>query len=244
SKVELNEKGMAIFKTQVNAIGNQSIPVKVSFFDQDGKQQERSFNVEYTVGQANASIALDKMNVLYIGVDNPVSIAASGGGDDRVQVSIAGGGGSVTKTSAGKYNVKVTTPGQEAVITVTVDGKVAGASKFRVRNIPAPTGTVGSFASGDNINAGAFRAQAGVGAYIKDFPFDIQYDVVSYSLSMDNDDGDIETADCQGTYWSANAKRIIDRNSKPGRTITIDNLRAKGPDGKIFKLGSLVYYLK
>ena len=26
---------------------------------------------------------LDKMNVLYIGVDNPVTIAASGGGDDK-----------------------------------------------------------------------------------------------------------------------------------------------------------------
>ena len=42
---------------------------------------------------ANASIALDKMNVLYIGVDNPITIAASGGGDDKVQASITGGGG-------------------------------------------------------------------------------------------------------------------------------------------------------
>ncbi|HYO21326.1 MAG TPA: gliding motility protein GldM, partial [Flavisolibacter sp.] len=214
SKVELNEKGMALFKTQANAIGNHTIPVRVAFVDQDGNPQERSFNVEYTVGQANASIALDKMNVLYIGVDNPVSIAASGGGDDRIQVSINGGGGSVNRIGAGKYNVRVTTPGQEAIITVTVDGKVAGASKFRVRNIPAPTGTVGAFPSGETINAGAFKAQAGVGAYIKDFPFDIQYDVISYSVSIDNDEGDIETADCQGTYWSANAKRIIDRNSK------------------------------
>ena len=40
--------------------------------------------IDYTVGQANASIALDKMNVLYIGVENPISVAASGGGDDKI----------------------------------------------------------------------------------------------------------------------------------------------------------------
>ena len=62
-----------------------SVPVTISYIDQDGKAQTITKTVEYTVGQANASIALDKMNVLYIGVDNPVTIAASGGGDDKVQ---------------------------------------------------------------------------------------------------------------------------------------------------------------
>ena len=244
SNVSLNEKGMAVYKVAAGTIGSHSVPVTVSFTDQDGKPQTRTFNVEYTVGQSNASIALDKMNVLYIGVDNPVSIAASGGGDDKVQVSISGGGGSITKTGAGKYNVRVSSPTEDCIITVSVDGKVAGSSRFRVRSIPAPTGTVGGFASGDNVNAGAFRAQAGVGAYIKDFPFDIKYDVVSYSISVDNDEGDIETADVQGVYFSSRAKQIINQNAKPGRTVTIDGLRARGPDGRVFKIPSLVYYIK
>lgn len=242
--VPLNEKGMAVYKSAAGTLGQHTIPVNVTFLDQDGKQQTRTFPVEYTVGQSNASIALDRMNVLYIGVDNPVSIAASGGGDDKVQVSISGGAGSISKISAGKYNVKVGSPTEDCIITVNVDGKVAGSSKFRVRNIPAPTGTVGGFPSGENINAGAFKAQAGVGAYIKDFPFDIKYDVVSYSITIDNDEGDVETADCQGVYWSANAKRIIDRNVKPGRMVTVDNIRARGPDGRTFKIGTLVYYIK
>lgn len=239
-----NEKGMGVYKTQVNSLGSQTIPVKVSFVDQDGKPQERIIPVEYFVGQSNASIALDRMNVLYIGVDNPVSIAASGGGDDKVSATISGGGGTITKSSAGKYNVRVASPTEDCIITVTVDGKVAGSSKFRVRNIPAPTGTIGGFASGDNINAAAFRAQAGVGAYIKDFPFDIKYEVVSYSMSIDDDDGDIKTADCTGSYFSNLANTYKNQYSKPGRMVTIDNLRARGPDGKTFKIGTLVYYLK
>ena len=244
SRVSLNEKGMAVYKTAAGTIGNHSVPVTVAFKDQDGNPQTRTFNVEYTVGQANASIALDRMNVLYIGVDNPVSVAASGGGDDKVQVSMTGGGGTVTKIGAGKYNVRVTSPTDDAVITVSVEGKVAGSSRFRVRSIPAPTGTVGGMASGESVNAGAFRAQAGVGAYIKDFPFDIQYDVVSYSFSVDDDEGDIKTADVQGVYFSSLAKQYINQYVKPGRTVTIDNLRARGPDGRTFKVPTLVYYIK
>jgi gliding motility-associated protein GldM len=244
SRVSLNEKGMAVYKMAAGTIGNHSVPVTVAFRDQDGNPQTRTFKVDYTVGQANASIALDKMNVLYIGVDNPVSVAASGGGDDRVQVSMNGGGGSISKIGPGKYNVRVTQPSEDAVITVSVDGKVAGSSRFRVRNIPAPTGTVGGLPSGANMNAGALRAQSGVGAYIKDFPFDIQYDVVSYSLSIDNDEGDIVSEAVQGVFFSNRAKQILNANAKPGRTLTIDELRARGPDGRVFKIPSLVYYIQ
>ena len=97
------------------------------------------------VGSANASIALDKMNVLYIGVNNPVTIAASGGGDDKVNVSITGGGGSISKVGAGKYIVKVSQQSDDCRINVSVDGKVVGASQFRVRQIPGAQATVGGF---------------------------------------------------------------------------------------------------
>ncbi|RYD89458.1 MAG: gliding motility protein GldM, partial [Sphingobacteriales bacterium] len=164
----LGEDGQAKLKIQGGGLGKHSVPVTIRFMDQDGKEQVVTKNVEYTVGQANASIALDKMNVLYIGVDNPVTIAASGGGDDRIQAQIIGGGGNISKVSAGKYIVRVSSVTDNAKIQVSVDGKVAGVSEFRVRTIPTPTATVGGYASGDNVNAGTFRAQAGVGAYIKD----------------------------------------------------------------------------
>ena len=101
----LGDDGAAHFKTTVNNIGTSSIPVSITYTDQEGKQQTIKKTVEYTVGQANASIALPKMNVLYIGVDNPVNIAASGGAE-QLQVSIAGGGGSISG-SRGNYVARV-----------------------------------------------------------------------------------------------------------------------------------------
>ncbi|MCU7548525.1 gliding motility protein GldM [Chitinophagaceae bacterium LB-8] len=235
--------GVAKMKLAAGGIGNHSIPVRISYIDQDGQRKTIEESVEYTVGQANASIALDKMNVLYINVDNPLTIAASGGGDDKVQVSISGGGGSITKIGPGKYNARVTSVSDDCRITVSVDGKVAGASQFRVRTIPDPVATVGGLPSGDNVSAGAFKAQSGVAAWIKDFPFDLKYTVTSFTLTADTDDGDIVEAPCTGNTWSPSAQNVI-KGLKAGRLVTIDNIRAVGQDGRSRKLPSLVYYIK
>ena len=239
----LGEDGQAKLKMQGGGLGKHSVPIVIRFKDQDGKDQVINKTVEYTVGQASASIALDKMNVLYIGVANPVSVAASGGGDDRISVAISGGGGRYEKTGAGKYNFFVNSVTDNCTITVLVDGKPAGASQFRVRTIPDAVATVGGEPSGANIPAGAFKAQGGVAAWVKDFPFDLKYTVTSFTLTADTDDGDIIEARCTGNTWSAQAQGVL-KGLKAGKTVTIDDIRAQGPDGRNRHLPSLVYYIK
>jgi len=230
--------------TASSSLGTHKIRVNITYTDQDGNKQSIPKDIEYTVGQSSASIALDEMNVLYIGYNNKVSIAASGAGDDKVEARITGGGGSLVKEGGGHYIAKVNTVTDDCKITVYVDGKVAGQSQFRVRTIPQPVGTVGGFASGDNVNAGAFKAQSGVGAYIKDFPLNLRYSVVSFTITADDPStGDILEENCTGNLWSPRAQNIV-KNLTPGRMVTIDNLRAQGPDGRIQKLPSLVYYIR
>jgi gliding motility-associated protein GldM len=244
STVAIGEDGAAHTKMAGGGIGEHSIPVSVTFVNQEtGKPQTITQLVKYTVGQANASIALDKMNVLYIGVDNPVTISASGGGDDKVQASIVGGSGTMTKLGSGHYNVRVNSVTDDCKINVVVDGKTVGVSQFRVRTIPAPVATVGGVASNENMSVGQFRAQGGVGAYIKDFPFELKYQVVSFTLTADNAEGDIDEAPCTGNLWSPKALNMV-KNLQPGRTVTIDNIRAQGPDGRVVKIPGLTYYIK
>jgi gliding motility-associated protein GldM len=240
ANVPTNEKGMAVYKTAAGSIGSHTIPVRVSFLDQDGKPQERTFNVEYTVGQSNASIALDKMNVLYIGVDNPVTIAASGGGDDKVQVSITGGSGSLTKTAPGKYIARVGSVTDDCRITVSVDGKVAGASQFRVRTVPTPAAFVGGQPSGASVSANILANQEGIAAGIKDFPFELRYSVSEYQVIGLNDEGDIIKASGNGPSFNDQVRRII-KMAKPGDVIQFNNLYCTGPDGRRMKLPALVY---
>jgi gliding motility-associated protein GldM len=243
SNVSIGEEGYALYKASAGGIGSHSIPVKISFFNQTtNKQDERVVNVEYTVGSANASIALDKMNVLYIGVDNPVTIAASGGGDDKVKATISSG--SLIKVAGtGKYVARVNAVNDNTIITVSVDGKVAGASQFRVRTIPEAQAYVGGQPSGANIAAGAFKAQGGVGAGIKNFPFELSYDVVSYTFTCDTDD-DIVLVPSQGAAFSGAVRNAINQHVQAGRMVTIDAIRVKGPDGRTTTAPSLVYYIK
>lgn len=243
--VSIGPDGFAEYKTTATSVGEHSIPVRISFMNQvTGKMEEKNVDVKYTVASpAGASVALDEMNVLYIGWDNKVRVAASGAGDEKVQVSISGGGGTISKTGAGTYIAKVTSPTESCTINVTVDGKSAGNFPFRVRRIPDPVATIGGVMSGENMTVGQIRAQGGVGAFIKDFPLNIQYTVTSFTLSADNDEGTIDEAPCQGNTWSGQARGILGKLAS-GRTVTVDNIRAVGPDGQNRKIPSLVYYIK
>jgi hypothetical protein len=129
------------------------------------------------------------------------------------------------------------------VITVTVDGKVAGASQFRVRTIPDAQAYVGGQPSGSEVSAGAFKAQPGVGAGIKNFPFQLEYEVVSFNFTCDTDD-DIVSVPANGALFQGAVRRAIDQHVKAGRMVTIENIRVKGPDGRVTSVPSLFYYIK
>ena len=242
SSVAIGEEGYALYKGQAGAVGSHSIPVRISFFNQTtGKEDIREVKVDYVVGSANASIALDKMNVLYIGVPNPVTIAASGGGDDKVVASI--NNGTLTRTGPGKYIAQVNSINDNTIITVTVDGKVAGTGGFRVRTIPEAQAYVGGKPSGENYPANAFMAQGGVGAGIKNFPFELDYEVQSFTFTCDTDD-DIVAIPNQGAGFSQAVRNAMKQHFQAGRVVTIDDIRVKGPDGRTNKAPSLVYYIK
>ena len=241
--VPIGEEGFALKELDGGAVGPHTIPVTISYTNQNTGQVERKeVKVEYIVGQANASVGLDKMNVLYVGVPNPVTIAASGGGDDKVKVTITGGGGTYVKKGPGKFDVFVTTVTDDCKINLDIEGKVSS-FPFRVRTIPEAQAYVGGQPSGAQINAGSFRAQGGVGAGIKNFPFELEYDVVGFTFTCDTDD-DIVSIPNQGAAFSAQVRNAINQYVQAGRMVTIEDIRVKGPDGRTNKAPSLLYYIK
>jgi hypothetical protein len=193
------------------------------------------------VGQSSAAVQLDKMNVLFIGVDNPITVSGSGS-VDQIQASISGGGG-VLSGSGAHRTARVTQETDDCVITVkTPDGKSTPV-RFRVRSIPDPTPQVGNSESGD-VQFNAFRVQPGVRAFVKNFFYETQFNVTSFRIMGDGagfDEG-IDEANNTGAVWNE-AKRIINK-CKPGSYIYIDNIYAMGPDGRRRKLTPLIYNLK
>ncbi len=242
--IPVNEKGIAEFKTVVNSMGQGSIPIRYEWTDQEGNRKTFEDKITYEVGQSNAAISLPDMNVLYIGIDNKVIISGGGVGAEKIRPSISGGGGSIIGSN-GNYVVRVNSVTDQCIITAsTTEGKTLGSLSFRVRTIPRATATVGGYESGASVNKGAFSAQAGVAAGIKDFPLNLSYKVTSFQVVADDaETGDVAVIDCQGNTWNDRARRAISR-LQPGDIITIENIRCLGPDGRTTTLPSLLYNIK
>lgn len=241
SSVPVDDKGKANFTAPVGGLGNHTMNVTVKYTDQNGEQKEKTVPVQYVVGQASASIALDKMNVLYIGVPNPVTVSASGGGADKTTITC--NNGTVQSNGGGKFTIFPGAVNDNTVITVNVDGKVAGQSQFRVRTIPDAQAYVGGKQSGSSMTAGEFKAQGGVGAGIKNFPFQLDYEVVSFTFTCDTDE-DIVSVNGQGAAFAGAVRTAINTHVKPDRMVTIENIKVKGPDGRISSSPSLIYYIR
>jgi gliding motility-associated protein GldM len=239
SNVQLDDKGLAVWKTTVNSSG--TVRVVVNFTDQDGNPQSKPYDVQYTVGQSSAAVQLDKMNVLFIGVDNPVTV--SGSGDlGSLSVSGTGGGISLVPNGPGKYFAKVNSETNDCFITITSKEGKTTRVPFRVRSIPDPTPYVGQVKSGE-MGAGAFKSQAGVRALVENFFYETQFNVTSFRITGDGEGfDDVEEKINSGAAW--NEARAIINKCRSGSFITIEDIRAVGPDGRTRKLTPMIFNLK
>jgi len=243
SGVGLNAEGVAEYKTTVGGPGTYSKTVNITFVKPDGTTASIPKKVEYTVGSpTGASVSADAVKVLYIGLDNPLTITGGSGGDEKTTASMAGGG-SLSKTGPGKYVARVSSPGN-ATINVSVEGKNTP-FQFRVKRVPDPVAKVGA-SNGGQMAANAFKAQAGVRADLQDFVFEgVKFDIISYVVYATGA-GFLESPGISqngGAYFNETSKRIIER-SRPGSSIIIDEIRARGPGGDTRTLPTMAFNLR
>jgi gliding motility-associated protein GldM len=240
SPVSVDESGVGVKKFAVNSSGK--VNVNVTYVDPTtGEKKVTTKSIDYTVGTpSGVAVMADKMNVLYIGVDNPLTITA-GAGSEKVSASFTGG--SLSKVSGNKYIAKPTNPGEHTV-TVMVEGKAAGKVGFRVKQLPLPAAYVGNLKPGP-VPTANFKAMGAVIARLEDSEFDAPYEVVSYTVgALSNDIPDYAPVTNNGPRWSGSAANLIGK-LKPGALVVINDIRVKGPSGAVRSLpGSLSYSLK
>ncbi len=240
--LSVNESGVAETKFNVGGTGSRRMHIEVKYVDPStGELKSTVKDIEYTVGAASGvAVMADKMNVLYIGVDNPLTITA-GAGAEKVNASFSGG--SISKVSGAKYVARPTTPG-EHTITVLVEGKAAGKVMYRVKNLPLPAAYVGNLKPGA-VPAATYKAMGGVIAKLEDSEFDAPYEVVSYTVgALSSDIPDYAPVTNTGNRWGGNAATLVGR-LKPGALVVINDIRVKDPSGRVRALnGSLSYNLK
>jgi len=216
------ENGQAIISMTAGGVGEHAINGKFTFTE-DGKSVPLDFKGMYVVvpRPKGANISADKMNVVYRGLPNPITVSMSGIPADKVRASAPGlspSGG------AGKYNLS---PGQGTEVTITASGTLPDGSSvsdkklFRIKNIPAPAGAIGG-TLGAQKGAKSRLENSQISAVLQDFLYDLNFEVTQFTLKAPGQPAVV----VNGSRLDGRAKGALARVTK-GDVISISDIKSR-----------------
>ncbi|MCL2327507.1 MAG: hypothetical protein FWC39_03220 [Bacteroidetes bacterium] len=180
--------GLPILRMTGGALGPQTYTAKIIIKDPvTEKDIVHPVTGQFQVAKAGLVVSPTKMNVFYIGVDNPVAISVPGVPADKITAFLTpAGAGSITKAAGGNYIVRVTQPGRVNIaVTADFNGnkRSMGQEEFRVKQVPNPVAMVLN-QEGGQIDKARLLAATTVDAKMKDFDFDLSFTVQSFNMSV------------------------------------------------------------
>ncbi|MDE6438972.1 MAG: gliding motility protein GldM, partial [Muribaculaceae bacterium] len=207
----------------------------------DGSVTRHPFESSYTVIEPTATVSATMMNVLYAGIDNPVSISVPGVANSAVSASMTNG----TLTRNGdKWVARPAKVGETATVSVTaqMDGRPMKMTEtqFRVRKLPDPTpyiafkdkdgNTERYKGGGRGLSKALLLSAPGIEAAIDDELLNIQFQVLSFETVFFDSMGNAIPEVSQGAQFSQRQKDAFRRLSR-GKRFYISRVKAVGPDG-------------
>ena len=244
---KLGENGL--YEIVANSSGNFDYKGYLEVPHGDGTMTRHDFSSSYTVIEPTATVSATMMNVLYAGIDNPISISVPGVANTGVTATMTNG----TLSRRGEQWVahpgKV---GEPAILTVTADmnGKKTEVSRteFRVRKLPDPTpfiaykdgegNTVHYRGGGRGISKNLLMQAPGLEAAIDDDLLNISFNVLSFETVTFDSMGNAMPEVSDGSKFSARQKSQLQR-LKRGNRIYVTRVKAVGPDGITRELAPL-----
>jgi gliding motility-associated protein GldM len=225
------EAGQVILDLRATKLGDNDIKGVINFTE-NGESVPVAFSSSYTVipEPNDAVISADAMNVVYRGVDNPVSVSLPGVSNNNLKVTATGG--TITPNGS-SYIIK---PGKGSEMTINVGAtlssgkKINSSKKFRMKDIPTAMGSArGEFGLVKMPKTSAARVVIGAG--LPDFVFDLKLKVTSFKVKVQ---GQL-TVLVNGTTFNAAAKKALQR-SRRGDVVTIFDIEAVIENNTSYKL--------
>ncbi|MDO4217336.1 MAG: GldM family protein [Bacteroidales bacterium] len=232
---ELSGDSVVHYTAGAGALGQKKLNGKIYVKKDNSEAKEYPFSAEYFVAEPVAVVSLTKMNVVYAGIDNPVSIGVPGVASRDVSPSITGGA-TIKPDPAGKagdYIIRATKIGKiQLNVSAKTDGKTMrqmGTKELRVKKIPKPVLKVGNFKTGDNVTKAELSATGQLRAVMEDFDFQIPaLRISSFTFNVQGSGALDITAN-----GSRLTPEMISRinNARRGQKVYITDVTVKTPDG-------------
>ena len=193
------------------------------------------FTSTFEVGKPSLAVSADKMNVFYIGVDNPVSVSAPMPNftASAPGLSKSGKGYMMRPRKKGKVNIVVTG------IDETTGNKVnLGKVEFRVKRIPDPKSYFGGKSGSYSLKKTALKNASTVQAKMDNFDFDIRVKVSSFVFSSTKA-GVVQEFKVNGNKLDSKCKAAIGR-AKRNQKFFIEKIKVRMPDGSTRQLAPII----
>ena len=207
------------------------------------KTQTYTKEFTYEVGERSVAISPTKMNVFYIGVDNPVDISAAGSSSNSIVASMSGeGDGKIKRATDGSYIVNVKTPtkrNEYAKINVSAEG-LNTSKNFRVKRIPDPIPKLSNRKSGV-MSSGEFKLQKGVFPVLENFDFEAECEIEEFKLVRVPKRGDATVVFNNGGRYSTESKGLVSK-ARASDKFYFENIKCRCPgDVRSRDLGVMVF---
>ncbi len=215
------ENGVVKLKLAAGDVGEKRYAGLIKIMDPSGQPKYYGFSDKYAVLKPSATIAADKMNVLYAGIANPVSVSAP---VDPGKLSISFPGCNVSSQGAGKFDVSVPASLIGRTVTATVSAKLGestkqlGATTFRVKKVPDPRAVLGANIRGGKHAKAELTANPVLRATMgEDFAYDLKWKVNSFRVIFVSKGMEDPAMVCQGGALSEAVKAKIQKS--PANTV-------------------------
>ncbi len=196
-----------------------------------GEVNDYFFHDQYTVAEPSLTVSATKMNVFYIGVDNPVEISVPGVPEENLAASISYG--TLKRNPSGNdWIVNVPQGQRETVISVSakIEGQTRnmGNKTFRVKKLPDPVALIANKNEGPINRNILVAAGAIIPKMPEDFEFDLNYRIISFTMTLQRG---LEV-------WSdkSNNNRLTEdmikqiKSANRGQKVWFEKIVARGPD--------------
>jgi hypothetical protein len=189
------------------------------------------FTLSKSLCAQSAVVSLDFHQILYVGLDNPISIAVEGVKSQDLIVNITGKGNYIQKTTDGKYIVKVVQQKDTNTCFINISVQTKGKAKlissksYKIRFVPK-----GEVKFGSLINNGFYTKEEILNqkelvykndAIIQDI---LNYKIVQYQFLHIPKRGFFELVTCSGSQINETVRNMI-KHSMVGDLIVIDRIK-------------------
>jgi len=233
------EGGVGKYEVIASGEGEKKYTANITQRKTDGNLETYKVEGSYFVVKPLAVVSATKMNVVYRGLENPISVSVPG--YSASQTIVTSSLGSLKPADqAGTFNLSIpaTDATKELTISVSVktpDGvrKMGEGQKYRIKNIPRPTPMLGSIEASGSASVAVLRSSAFVITNLKDFAFEgVKYTPTRYDIVFQPKKGDARVYSGNGPIIPNEAKAAFN-NARPGDRVILTNIKATGPNGNV-----------